>query len=650
MIGESRLRGIIKSRLGALLGSVLLCCLPSLASAQTVNQFTNSTTAAIVDSPSCATTVTRTFSVGTSFSVSDVNIGVLISHKYRSDLRITLSSPTGTTVQIMNATGGSANNLNVLFDDEAAASIVTHLANDSTGTVPPFQRNFRPGAVLSAFDGQNAQGTWTIAICDFAPNDTGNFLRADLYLSQVQASSADLSLRKNVSNINPSSGTNVTYTLIASSSSASTVSATGVTVLDVLPAGVSFVSSTGTGPYNSATGIWTVGTLAPNGSATINITVTVVAATGAVVTNGAEILSSSAADNDSTPNNGSTEEDDDAFASFPVGGGRTAGIPPTLICPSGSALFDWDTVSWTAGSTNNSYVLPNVGTINFTISINGGTFQNNASTGGQSPARQTNFTGGLSPVQTSLIELVDMGSLDATATTTISLPTAVPGAQFRLFDIDYTAAEFADRATVTGTFNGSPVTPTLTNSLANYVVGNTAFGDAGAANSTSNGNVVVTFSSPVDTIVIVYGNHSIAPVNPIAQAITIHDIEFCRPQANVTVSKISNIVSDGVSASSPKALPEAVVSYCILINNAGSGTATSISVTDALPATIDYIAGTLASGPSCTAFKIAEDDDASGADESDPFGASISGTTISASAVTMAPNSAFAITFNATVK
>ena len=118
----------------------------------------------------------------------------------------------------------------------------------------------------------------------------------------------------------------------------------------------------------------------------------------------------------------------------------------------------------------------------------------------------------------------------------------------------------------------------------------------------------------------------------------------------MTVFKISNVVSDGVSASSPKALPEAVVSYCILISNAGSGTATSVAVTDALPATIDYIAGTLTSGPSCTAFKIAEDDDASGADESDPFGASISGTTISASAVTMAPNSAFAITFNATVK
>lgn len=650
MSGENKSWGGLISRLGAVLGCLFLCLLPSLASAQTVSQFTNTDTSTIVDSPSCASTLTRTFSVGPSFTVSDVNIGVLVTHKYRSDLRITLSAPNGTTVQLMNAVGGGANNLNVLFDDEASASITTNMSNENSTTAPPYARTFKPGAALTAFDGQNAQGTWTLIICDAVPSDTGTFVRADLYITQISASFADLSLRKSVSNINPSSGTNITYTLIASNSVTSTVSATGVTVLDVLPPGVSFVSATGTGAYNSNTGIWTVDTLAPNSSATINITVTVVAANGAVVTNGAEITTSSAADNDSIPNNGSTDEDDDAFVSFPVGGGRTAGIPPTLICPVGSTLFDWDTVSWTAGSTNNNFVLVNIGTINFNISISGGTFLNSTSTGGQSPARQTNFTGGTSPVQTSLIELVDMTGLDGTVTNTISLPTAVPGVQFRLFDIDYVAGEFADRATITGMFNGASVSPTLTNSLANYVMGNTAYGDVNADNTTANGNVVVTFSSPVDTIVIVYGNHGIAPVNPFQQAITIHDLNFCRPQANITVLKSSNIITDSISVSNPKALPEALVSYCILVSNAGSGTATDVAITDALPSTLNYIPATMSSGTSCGAFKTAEDDDASGSDESDPFGASISGNTISASATTMLPNSTFAITFNAAVK
>jgi hypothetical protein len=87
-----------------------------------------------------------------------------------------------------------------------------------------------------------------------------------------------------------------------------------------------------------------------------------------------------------------------------------------------------------------------------------------------------------------------------------------------------------------------------------------------------------------------------------------------------------------------------------LVSNAGSGTATAVSIADAIPATLTYVANTLASGPSCNVSKMAEDDDAVGADESDPFGASISGNIINASAATMGPNATFAITFNATVK
>ncbi|MCA9242812.1 MAG: DUF11 domain-containing protein [Phycisphaerales bacterium] len=49
--------------------------------------------------------------------------------------------------------------------------------------------------------------------------------------------------------------------------------ATNVAVTDVLPSNVSFVMSDGA--YNSATGVWTIGTLAVNADATLHITVTV---------------------------------------------------------------------------------------------------------------------------------------------------------------------------------------------------------------------------------------------------------------------------------------------------------------------------------------------------------------------------------------
>lgn len=649
VISVFKARGKIAHRISPILVFLALCLIPSLASAQTVNQFTSSIAGDIVDSPNCTTTVTRTFSVATSFSVTDVDFGVLLTHKYRSDLRITLTSPAGTTVQLMNAVGGGENNLNVLFDDEAAAAISSHTLNDPSSGAPPYSKTFRPGAALTAFDGQNAQGIWTMIICDLVARDEGTFTRADLYITQVPASFADLSLTKIVSNGNPSPGANVIYTLTVNNAAASNVSATGLTIRDILPLGVTFVSATGAGTYNSVSGVWTVGTLARNSSVTIAITVSVTASDGALVMNSAEIIASSADDIDSTPNNGVITEDDIAFASLTVSSSRTAGVVPTLVCPVGSTLFDWDTENWVAGATNVSSAVANLGTINFNIVIGNGVFVNSAGNGGQSPARQTNFTGGNLPVQSSLILLTDFANRSSSVTTTISLPTAVPGAQFSLFDVDYAVNEFADRVMITGAFNGAAVTPTLTNNLANYIIGNTGYGDGNAASNSANGTVVVTFSTPVDTIVIVYGSHSIAPTNPFQQAISIHDINFCRPQANISVTKVSSVLSDGISGANPKALPEAIVSYCILVTNAGSATATGVSFADVIPATLSYIPGTMVSGPSCAAAKTVEDDDASGSDDSDQIGASISGSTINAIASTMGPNSAFALIFNAAV-
>ena len=113
------------------------------------------------------------------------------------------------------------------------------------------------------------------------------------------------------------------------------------------------------------------------------------------------------------------------------------------------------------------------------------------------------------PLNFSIFQIADFTSQAGTITSTITLPTAVPGAQFRLFDIDYAAGQFADRVTVTGSFNGSPVTPNLTNGVSNYVVGNSAYGDATSADASANGNVVVTFAAPVDTIIVTYGSHSL---------------------------------------------------------------------------------------------------------------------------------------------
>lgn len=180
------------------LGWVLLLALgglvlfPSSAIAQTTTQYSNTTTGAITDN-NCGTAgqITRTFVVPISYIVADVDIGVLATHTYRSDIRITLTSPAGTTVTVMTwpTTSQSGNNLNDRFDDEAATSITTHNAtvNDSTtATLPNYAHQYQPSNPLSAFDGQNALGTWTMVVCDAFAADTGTFQRADLFITSTR--------------------------------------------------------------------------------------------------------------------------------------------------------------------------------------------------------------------------------------------------------------------------------------------------------------------------------------------------------------------------------------------------------------------------------------------------------------------------------
>ena len=90
--------------------------------------------------------------------------------------------------------------------------------------------------------------------------------------------------------------------------------ASGVSVRDLLPAGLEYVSDDGGGTYIPGTGIWTVGSIAYGATATLHITVTVTGTTS--ITNWAEVWTSNAFDPDSTPGNSSTTEDDDDSATI----------------------------------------------------------------------------------------------------------------------------------------------------------------------------------------------------------------------------------------------------------------------------------------------------------------------------------------------
>ena len=460
---------------------------------------------------------------------------------------------------------------------------------------------------------------------------------------------ADLSLGKTLTTTGNTTGSTATFRLTLTNAILSSLTATGVQVRDTLPAGFVFTGANGTGTFNASTGVWSPGSIPRGQSVSIDISGTVTATSGAVLTNRAEVSASNQFDPDSTPGNGVTTEDDFATAALTVGGARTAGVPPTLVCPNQTILFDWDTVTWASGSTSNTYALGALGNIAFNLT-NDGVWLNNAAFGGQSPTRQNAFTGGLLPAQFSLGQVVDQPSQSGRATTTITLPQIMRGAQFRIFDVDSNPGQFADLVTVEGRYQGSTVLPTLTNGVSNYVIGNSAYGDGASDSVAADGNLVVTFTQPIDTIIVRYGNHSAAPVDPGQQGIAIHDITFCRPFTTLTVDKTSRLIGDTVDMEGEDyRIPGAEIEYCMITTNTGDTIATEIRMTDILPLQMTYIPGSIRSGVSCAALNTVEDDDAAGADENDPVGANFADRTVRASKASLGAGETLAIGFRAVI-
>ena len=114
-----------------------------------------------------STTVTSTLNVTSNFTISDVNVLINnLTHTFDRDLFINISHGS-TTVNLFNRQGGSGDNLiSTIFDDEAAAAILSGSA--------PFSISYRPEQLLSAFDGQDAFGVWTLTVADLAPGDSGS--------------------------------------------------------------------------------------------------------------------------------------------------------------------------------------------------------------------------------------------------------------------------------------------------------------------------------------------------------------------------------------------------------------------------------------------------------------------------------------------
>ncbi|THF86439.1 DUF11 domain-containing protein [Deinococcus sp. KSM4-11] len=197
------------------------------------------------------------------------------------------------------------------------STISTGLSSGATATATG--RDDAYGVDFDTFDvtAKTSSGATTATINIVGSQDL-------FYLSSVPilvtSGVADLSLTKTVSTATPVIGSAVTYRLTLSNAGPDPVSSAvvppeNVVVSDLLPAGLTYVSSSANaGSYDAATGQWSVPEPVANSSSTLDITATVTG-TG-TITNVTEIASSPQPDSDSTPGNSVTTEDD--YASVPL--------------------------------------------------------------------------------------------------------------------------------------------------------------------------------------------------------------------------------------------------------------------------------------------------------------------------------------------
>ncbi|QLG44230.1 proprotein convertase P-domain-containing protein [Costertonia aggregata] len=234
------------------------------------------------------TTLNSNLSGFSSGIITDVNVSLNITHTWNADLDISLISPSGTTVVLSSDNGGSGDNyVNTFFDDSGSINIISGSS--------PFTGTFRPEGNLSDFNGENANGTWVLRVFDDTGGDTGTL---DGFSIEICTnSSTDLAVSKTVDDNTPSEGSNIVYTLSVENNGP--LDATNVTLTDVLPAGVSFVSDDGA--YNSSTGVWSVGSLNNGATAILNITASVDGSTsGSTITNTITSISADQTDSNLT--------------------------------------------------------------------------------------------------------------------------------------------------------------------------------------------------------------------------------------------------------------------------------------------------------------------------------------------------------------
>ncbi len=451
---------------------------------------------------------------------------------------------------------------------------------------------------VSAAAVPSVTNTATVTASEPDPNPPDNIATAQTTVVPV----ADVGLLKAVSNPAPQVAQSFTFTVTATNNGPST--ANGVVVTDVLPANLGFVSFVASqGAYVSATGVWTVGTLANGASASLTLTATALspgAFTNTATKTGQIELDPNPA-NDTASAGGGVGVVADltilkthapatflrgatgtfSFTVSNVGTGSTVGaVTVTDALPAGFTPIAASGTGWAC-----SVAAPNVScsradalaigppwpSISVTVNVlqsAGASLSNTATVAGG---------GDITPANDSSTDVVPVGSSADLAIVKTGPATAVPGTNI-VYTLVVTNNGPSDAA---GVVVADPTPTNLT-----FVPGGGACGTGfpcslGSLASGAAATLTVTFHIPA-------GYTAPSPIpNTASVSATTPDPNPANNAASVSTSVAADVSVTKTIEGGPLVVGQ-VFTYRIVVTNHGPSTATGIVLTDPLPSTVTF--------------------------------------------------------------
>jgi len=215
-----------------------------------------------------------------------------------TDVVATDTLPSGLTFQTSTASVGN-------YDSLTGAWTIGTMSASSTATLTISATVNATGTAGTTITNQATIGE-SSTLTD--TNTANNTAQATTTVGNGGGSSnqADLAIVKTVDNTNPITGSTVNFTVVVTNNGPA--SDDDIVAHDQLPVGLATISVTSTPSttFNMATGVWDIGTLAPNATATLNVSAEVSASAGTVITNTATVTSTLTSIIDPNPANNSS--------------------------------------------------------------------------------------------------------------------------------------------------------------------------------------------------------------------------------------------------------------------------------------------------------------------------------------------------------